>query len=172
MSPLANAILGVLFLGMGAGATLLMYFLRGAAVRPRPAASGPAAEPPGPVAAPRSENKYLAPWKRPSDGFERHLDDIHQIAETGRSIIEPMRTKNQSTSWDDLLIKGAQLAKFPLDDEQSVRTETILGPRADKPLVMETPIIVSHMSFGALSREVKTCLGQGKRRGGECDMFR
>jgi glutamate synthase domain-containing protein 2 len=42
-----------------------------------------------------------------------------------------------------------------------VDTTTIIGPRAAKPLVLENPVYVSHMSFGALSREAKIALAKG-----------
>jgi glutamate synthase domain-containing protein 2 len=42
-----------------------------------------------------------------------------------------------------------------------VNVRTIIGPRAKKPLVIETPIYVTHMSFGALSKEVKMALAKG-----------
>ena len=60
------------------------------------------------------------------DEFEFYMADIHTMAETGRSIIEPMRTKRPSFSWDDILIKGAQLAKIPLNFDQAVNAQTIL----------------------------------------------
>ena len=89
------------------------------------------------------------------------MADIHAIAESGQSIIEPMRTRKPVVSWDDLLFKGAQLAKLPLNEEEPVRTETIIGPGAEHPLVIDTAIYVSHMSFGALSREIKIALARG-----------
>ncbi len=154
MSPLINAVLGVLFVGVGAAATLLMYYLRGAPLRqhaPLPATPGPStpAGSESETAAESVEELYLARWRRSSDDLERQFDQIHTIAETGRSIIEPMRSRKAVTSWDDLLIKGAQLATIPLNDDEPVGTRTILGPSAEKPLVIDTPIIVSHMSFGA-----------------------
>jgi glutamate synthase domain-containing protein 2 len=95
------------------------------------------------------------------DRFEIYMNDIHKMAETGESIIEPMRTKSPTFSWDDILIKGAQLAKIPLDRDEPVNTKTIIGPKAKHPLVIDTPVYVSHMSFGALSREVKVALAKG-----------
>ena len=89
------------------------------------------------------------------------MADIHEIAETGKSIIEPMRTKVPTPSWNDLLIKGAQLAKIPLDREEAVSTKTVIGPKAKSPLIIETPVYVTHMSFGALSREAKIALAKG-----------
>ena len=42
-------------------------------------------------------------------------------------------------------------------------TTTVIGPAAEKPLVIATPIYISHMSFGALSREAKLALARGSR---------
>lgn len=158
MDPLMNAVLGVVFVGVGLGATVLMYSLRGSSARPESGAKTP------PTAGEReseSEEEYLAAWRRPSDELEGHMVDIHTIATTGRSIIEPMRTRKRTFSWDDLLLKGAQLAKLPLNEEEPVRTETVIGPSAQHPLVLATPVYVSHMSFGALSREIKIALAAG-----------
>jgi glutamate synthase domain-containing protein 2 len=102
-----------------------------------------------------------AEYKRLSDELEVHMSDIHEIAETGQSIIEPMRTKKPTLSWDEILIKGAQLAKMPLNHEVPVSTRTVIGPKAKVPLVIETPVYVTHMSFGALSKEAKIALAMG-----------
>lgn len=109
MSPIINASLGVLFLAVGAVATVVMYYLRGSATRTKPSKPEPSART-GKDKAPDTA-EYLAPWRRSSDDLEVHMADIHAAAETGQSIIEPMRTRKKICSWDDLLIKGAQLAK-------------------------------------------------------------
>jgi len=98
---------------------------------------------------------------RTSDEFETYMEDIHKIAETGRSIIEPMRTTVPSFSWDNILVKGAQLATIPLNHEVPVNTRTVIGPGARQPLEIESPVYVTHMSFGALSKEVKIALAKG-----------
>ena len=98
---------------------------------------------------------------RASDDLEIHMTDIHKISDTGKSIIEPMRTKNPTFSWDEILFKGAQLAKIPLNHDEPVKTKTIIGPNSREPLVIETPIYITHMSFGALSKEVKLALAKG-----------
>lgn len=92
---------------------------------------------------------------------ESYLQDIHEMAETGRSIIEPMRTRTPTFSWDEILIRGAQLAKMPLNADDPVSTRTVIGPGAKHPLIVETPIYITHMSFGALSREAKIALAKG-----------
>ncbi|UCB52154.1 MAG: alpha-hydroxy-acid oxidizing protein [Candidatus Zixiibacteriota bacterium] len=98
---------------------------------------------------------------RPHGDLETYMHDIHTMSETGQSIIEPMRTTKLTFSWDQILVKGAQLAKIPLNHDEPVNTETIIGPKAKRPLVITTPVYVTHMSFGALSREVKVALAKG-----------
>jgi glutamate synthase domain-containing protein 2/rubredoxin len=104
---------------------------------------------------------YLLQWARSGDEVENHMADIHRIAVTGASIIEPMRARKPGASWDDILIKGAQLARLPLEPEEPVSTRTVIGPRARQPLVIETPVYVTHMSFGALSAEMQTAIARG-----------
>jgi glutamate synthase domain-containing protein 2/rubredoxin len=96
-----------------------------------------------------------------SDGLEEYFSDIRAMAITGESVIEPLRTKKPVISWDDILIKGVQIARIPLNADVPVATRTVLGPKALRPLVIETPIFISHMSFGALSREAKIALARG-----------
>jgi glutamate synthase domain-containing protein 2/rubredoxin len=100
-------------------------------------------------------------YRRREDDLEVHMADIHRMAETGKPIIEPMRTRKIVPSWDEIIIKGAQLAKLPLNQEVPVNTQTVIGPEAKVPLVIETPVFVTHMSFGALSKEAKMALAAG-----------
>ncbi len=92
---------------------------------------------------------------------EPYFADIQEIARSNRSMDEPMRTKEPVISWDQILIKGAQLARMPLNHDDPVSTTTVIGPEAGTPLVIETPIYISHMSFGALSKEAKIALAKG-----------
>jgi glutamate synthase domain-containing protein 2/rubredoxin len=110
-----------------------------------------------------SSGRVSGDLRRPSDEIETRMADIHRMALSGESVIEPMRTRMPSVSWDDILIKGAQLARLPLDRQEPVKTSTVIGPTARKPLVIETPIIISHMSFGALSKEAHLALAIGSR---------
>ncbi len=68
--------------------------------------------------------------------------------------------------WEDLQLLTAQLATRPLLEDDEVRTELIVGPRAQKPLRLEIPIFVSDMSFGALSEEAKVALATGAELSG------
>lgn len=113
------------------------------------------------AAAPGDGDGYLGEWRRFADEFEQNMQYIQAMAETGQPVVEPMRTRKPVVSWDDILIKGAQLARFPLDKDAPVMLQTTIGPAAKQPLTIETPVYITHMSFGALSREVKIALARG-----------
>ena len=83
------------------------------------------------------------------------------MAVTGKSISAAMGTLLPMPGWDDILILGAQLDPMPLNEDAEVRTTTVIGPHAARPLVLENPVYISHMSFGALSREAKVSLARG-----------
>ncbi|EJA6407753.1 rubredoxin, partial [Clostridioides difficile] len=104
---------------------------------------------------------YVSTYLRRDDEVEKHMDIIHEMAVTGKSIIEPMRTKLPVISWDDILIMGAQLNPLPLNEHDEVNTTTIIGKKAKKPMIIENPVYISHMSFGALSKELKIALAKG-----------
>lgn len=96
-----------------------------------------------------------------SDLEERCMGDIHTMAVTGQSIIDAMGIRKMSPSWDDILVLGAQLNPMPLDEHAPVSIRTVIGKKAAKPMILENPMFVSHMSFGALSKEVKIALSMG-----------
>ncbi|HIZ82025.1 MAG TPA: alpha-hydroxy-acid oxidizing protein [Candidatus Mediterraneibacter pullistercoris] len=91
----------------------------------------------------------------------RYMKEIHEMAVTGKSISASMGTELHMPSWDDILILGAQLDPMPLDEHAEVKTTTVIGKHAKKPLILENPVYISHMSFGALSREAKISLAKG-----------
>lgn len=91
----------------------------------------------------------------------RYMREIHEMAATGKSLDGAMCTMMPLPDWGDILLLGAQLNPPPLEDEAPVETRTVIGKHAAKPMVLESPIYVTHMSFGALSREAKIALAKG-----------
>lgn len=91
----------------------------------------------------------------------RYMAEIHQMAVSGRSISAAMGTQMKMPDWDDILLLGAQLNPPPLADDYPVRTTTVIGKNAKKPMILSGPVYISHMSFGALSKEVKVALAKG-----------
>jgi len=104
---------------------------------------------------------YPAGFERTSDQVEKYMAIIHEMAISGKTVIEPMRTKLPIISWEDILILGAQLATPVLDESDPVTTTTIIGKKAKKPLIIEHPVFITHMSFGALSKDLKLSLSRG-----------
>jgi len=69
--------------------------------------------------------------------------------------------------FDDLVFVPAQLAKRPVDYfMEEISSETIIGKNSKKPIVLETPIIIGAMSFGALSKEAKIALAKASTMAG------
>lgn len=96
-----------------------------------------------------------------SDKDIRQMDSIHQMAITGESLVSAMYTDLPMPNWDEILILGNQLNPQPLESDVNVNTRTVIGKNAKKPLIIESPIYITHMSFGALSRETKIALSKG-----------
>lgn len=101
-----------------------------------------------------------------SDPGCRYMDLIHEMAVKGKSVSGAMGTQMAMPGWDDILLLGAQLNPPPLADDAPVCVSTVLGKHAKRPLVLKHPVYVSHMSFGALSREVKIALAKGSAMAG------
>lgn len=91
----------------------------------------------------------------------RYMKEIHEMAVTGRTIGGAMGTQMPMPGWDDILLLGAQLNPPPLEDDAPVETRTVIGKHAKKPMVLDSPVYISHMSFGALSKETKVALAKG-----------
>ena len=104
---------------------------------------------------------------------EPHYKYIQHLAEHGLSKVGHHGRvgamgvpRDQLPKWEDIQILTAQLHRLPLLDDHPVGTDVVIGPNAAKPLVLERPLLVSDMSFGALSEEAKVTLATGAERAG------
>jgi len=104
---------------------------------------------------------------------EPHVAFIHQLAEHGLAKTGhhgPMGSmgvpRPELPSWDDVQLQTAQFATKPLMEDIGVDTKLVIGPNAKKPLVLDIPLFVSDMSFGALSEEAKLSLAKGAELAG------
>jgi glutamate synthase domain-containing protein 2 len=87
--------------------------------------------------------------------------DIKDVAAKGRSLICSMGSlKKMPFSFDDLHFIPAQTAKIPREREEMVNTEITIGPRARSPLRLSSPIMISGMSLGATSGNVKRIISE------------
>lgn len=135
------------------------------AVGPKPAASSPVEPAPVSVSAASLDLNYPKETRK-TDSDYRYMKEIHEMAVTGKSAIEAMGTKMNMPGWDDILILGAQLNPMPLEEHADVSLQTIIGKHAKKPMVLDMPVYISHMSFGALSRETKIAMAKGSAAAG------
>jgi len=90
------------------------------------------------------------------------IDDIHSKSEVGRYRIRGFNTFQKVTHFDDLTFLSTGLTRFPLEGyKESCNTRTIIGDRsAEKPLILDTPVYITGMSYGALSANAKIALGK------------
>ena len=90
------------------------------------------------------------------------IEDIHAKAELGRYRVRGFSTFQKVTHFDDLVFLSTGLTRFPLEGyKEACNTRTVIGSRyAKEPLVLETPIYINGMSYGALSRNAKVALGR------------
>ena len=103
---------------------------------------------------------------RKTDSNYRYMKEIHEMAVTGKSAIEAMGTEMKMPGWDDILVLGAQLNPMPLEEHAEVSLQTVIGKHAKKPMVLDMPVYISHMSFGALSKETKIAMAKGSAMAG------
>jgi glutamate synthase domain-containing protein 2 len=101
---------------------------------------------------------------RESATFDRKT--IHEIQRAAREGIYAIRgggAKRQVPSFDDLLLLGASISRYPLEGyRERCDTAVTLGTRfAKRPLELKIPITIAGMSFGALSATAKEALGRG-----------
>ncbi len=108
-----------------------------------------------------SLDDYLSEYSRNEYEGEEKFSLIQKMAKTGKSEISPMGTRHTFQDLQTILFRGAQFFRTPLDEKESVSTKTIIGATAAQPLELDLPYYVSHMSFGALSKEAKIALAMG-----------
>jgi len=118
------------------------------------------------TADPRSlTGQAAAPWgARESWTFDRPtISYIQRAATTGIYDIRGGGAKRRVPHFDDLLLLGASVSRYPLEGyRERCDTNVVLGTRfAKKPIEVKIPITIAGMSFGALSAHAKEALGRG-----------
>jgi glutamate synthase domain-containing protein 2 len=98
------------------------------------------------------------------------IEDIQIKAELARYRIRGfgiLRPRTWAT-FDDLTFVPGTLTRIPLEGyREKCRTKTVLGTRfASRPIELDIPLMVTGMSYGALSRNAKAALSRGARMAG------
>jgi len=96
--------------------------------------------------------------------FYENLVRIKDISATGESVTTSMGSlKKLPFSLNDLHFIPAQVEKIPLNRDDEVNTEVLIGKMAKKPLKLSSPLMISGMSFGAVSKNVKLIISRTAR---------
>jgi glutamate synthase domain-containing protein 2 len=98
------------------------------------------------------------------------IEDIQVKAELGRYRIRGfgiLRPRTWAT-FDDLTFIPCGLTRIPLEGyRESCSTKTVLGTRyAQRPIELDIPVMITGMSFGALSYNAKVALSRAARSAG------
>jgi glutamate synthase domain-containing protein 2 len=100
---------------------------------------------------------------RPNASFPPQvIAQVHEMARSGRYEIRGAGGKRKVPSFDDLTFLTASASRYPLEGyRERCDTQTVLGTRfSENPLVLDIPVTIAGMSFGALSATAKESLGR------------
>jgi glutamate synthase domain-containing protein 2 len=105
----------------------------------------------------------MDPSLRESFLYDRTIiAEIQRAAREGIYDIRGFGAKRRVPHFDDLLLLGASISRYPLEGyREKCSTDVVLGTRfAHKPIELKIPITIAGMSFGALSAPAKEALGR------------
>jgi methylamine---glutamate N-methyltransferase subunit C len=105
----------------------------------------------------------MDPVLRESFLYDRTIiAEIQRAAREGIYDIRGFGAKRRLPHFDDLLLLGASVSRYPLEGyREKCSTDVVLGTRfARKPIELKIPITIAGMSFGALSAPAKEALGR------------
>lgn len=88
-------------------------------------------------------------------------------AELGTELALPYGSPLVLSPWEKILLNPKQLFQLPTERLDDIKTQTIIGPNAKKPLVLDIPIMITGMSYGgSLNLEMKIALAKGASAAG------
>ncbi len=100
---------------------------------------------------------------RPSATFPDHvIAEIQRAADQGVYEIRGFGGKRPIPSFDDLVLLGASVSRYPLEGyRERCDTSVTIGARhAKKPIELKIPLTIAGMSFGALGANAKEAIGR------------
>jgi glutamate synthase domain-containing protein 2 len=100
--------------------------------------------------------------QRPASLFPPEvIREIQRAADQGVYEIRGLGAKRALPHFDDLLMLGASVSRYPLEGyREACHTDVQLGSRyAEQPLQLDIPITIAGMSFGSLGTHAKRSFG-------------
>jgi len=116
-----------------------------------------------------ADHEDRRPPLRPSASFPPEvIAEIQRASDQGIYDIRGFGTLRRLPSFDDLVLLGASMSRYPLEGyRERCATNVTLGTRfAKKPIELKIPITIAGMSFGAISANAKRALGLGASAAG------
>ncbi len=110
--------------------------------------------------------EYQGRYRRFVDDVESHYETLAGFARYGTGAVEAMRTTRPVPNFDQIQFRPAQLATLPHLDEEPISLGVTLGAKSNHPITLSLPLLISHMSFGALSKEAKVALAKAGAKAG------
>lgn len=92
----------------------------------------------------------------------RAMMEAAMRAEKGMELIRPLGSPVVLSPWDKILLNPKQLFQLPAPDYTKINTQTVIGPKAKRPLQLQIPIMITGMSYGgSLSLPMKIAVAKG-----------
>lgn len=92
----------------------------------------------------------------------RAIVEAMMRAQLGTPLQRPFGSPNVWSPWHKIFLNPRQLHHLPTPSVKEIDTETVIGPRAKRPLTLSIPIMITGMSYGgSLSLKLKMALAKG-----------
>jgi glutamate synthase domain-containing protein 2 len=93
-------------------------------------------------------------------GIQNMLENSLRAA-SGDILHRPLGSSKKWPHLDSITFIPAQTTPFPIEGDEEVDLQVTIGPRANKPMKIKIPLMISGMAYGiALSEEVRLSLAQ------------
>lgn len=97
--------------------------------------------------------------------FYQRIVDIKDISASGESLVKSMGSLQRYPYTFELLhFVPAQAARIPLNADARVTTSVTIGPGAKRPFKVSSPIMITGMSLGATSMNVKLMIARAAKK--------
>lgn len=95
----------------------------------------------------------------------QNILEISLRAEEGKLIHRPLGSARTLPHYDTLMFVPGQMARLPKEASVPIDMKVSLGPKAEKPLQIEIPLMITGMSYGVgLSEEAKRALARAAKQ--------
>jgi len=77
-------------------------------------------------------------------------------------LLKPIGTQRKFPHFDGLLFNSAQLSRRAIDDQMDIDLTTVIGKRAQRPMAISMPILISGMGYGVgVSKSYSRAMAKG-----------